>query len=173
MWWNAFSNIHSDNMCINVQCIISGLLLIFHLGNIGFHIAPHSCPPIISWGVNTLRPSRNKQHFADNIFRRIFFNKNVCISIEISLRFVPKGQINNIPALVQIMACCPSGDKTLSEPIMVSLLTHICVTRPQWVLKNRAIVKFRHVWHSGEWFLLHLFKFTQTHTCILLTALDI
>ena len=25
------------------------------------------------------------------------------------------------------------GDKTLSEPIMVSLLTHICVTRPQWV----------------------------------------
>ena len=26
-----------------------------------------------------------------------------------------------------------SGDKPLSEPMMVSLLTHICVTRPQWV----------------------------------------
>ena len=25
------------------------------------------------------------------------------------------------------------GDKPFSEPIMVSLLTHICVTRPQWV----------------------------------------
>ena len=25
------------------------------------------------------------------------------------------------------------GDKPLSEPMMVSLLTHICVTRPQWV----------------------------------------
>ena len=25
------------------------------------------------------------------------------------------------------------GDKPLSEPMMVSLLTHICVTRPRWV----------------------------------------
>ena len=47
--------------------------------------------------------------------------------------FVPKGPINNIPALVQIMAWRRPGDKPLSEPIMVSLLTRICVTRPQWV----------------------------------------
>ena len=51
--------------------------------------------------------------------------KNVRISIEISLKFVPKGPINNIPALVQIMAWRRSGDKPLSEPMMVSLLTHI------------------------------------------------
>ena len=25
------------------------------------------------------------------------------------------------------------GDKPLSEPMMVSLLTHICITRPQWI----------------------------------------
>ena len=31
------------------------------------------------------------------------------------------------------MAWRRPGDKPLSEPIMVSLLTHICVTRPQWV----------------------------------------
>ena len=31
------------------------------------------------------------------------------------------------------MAWCRSGDKPLSEPMMVNLLTHICVTRPQWV----------------------------------------
>ena len=43
------------------------------------------------------------------------------------------GPINNIPALVQIMAWRRAGDKSLSEPMMVSLLTHICVTRPQWV----------------------------------------
>ena len=53
------------------------------------------------------------------------------------LKFVPKGPINNIPALVQIMAWRRSGDKPLSEPIMVSLPTHICVTRPQWI-KNKA-----------------------------------
>ena len=48
-----------------------------------------------------------------------------------SVKFVPKGPINNISALVQIMACCRPGDKPLSEPMMVSLLTHICVTQPQ------------------------------------------
>ena len=82
---------------------------------------------------NSLRPRRNEQHFADDIFKRIFFNENVWISIKISLKFVPKGPINNIPALVQIMAWRRSGDKPLSEPMMVSLPTHICVTRPQWV----------------------------------------
>ena len=51
----------------------------------------------------------------------------------ISLKFVPSGHIHNIPALVQIMAWRRPGDKPLSEPIMVSLLMHICITQPQWV----------------------------------------
>ena len=55
----------------------------------------------------------------------------VWISIKISLKFVPKGSINNNPALVQTMAWHRSGNKSLSEPMMVSLLMHICVTRPQ------------------------------------------
>ena len=85
---------------------------------------------------NTLKPSQNGRHFPDDILEWIFLNENVWISIEISLKFVPKGQINNIPALVQIMAWRRLGDKPLNEPMMVSLLTHICATRPQWV-KNR------------------------------------
>ena len=52
---------------------------------------------------------------------------------KISLTFVPKGPINNIPTLVQVMAWHRPGDKPLSEPMVVNLLTHICVTRPQWV----------------------------------------
>ena len=83
--------------------------------------------------LNTLRPRRNEQHFADGIFKRIFFNANVWIWIKISLEFVPKGSINHISALVHIMAWRCSGDKPLSEPKMLSLPTHICVTRPQWV----------------------------------------
>ena len=83
--------------------------------------------------LNTLRPRQNGRRFAVDTFKRIFLNENVRISIRISLKFVPKGPINNIPALVQIMAWRRSGDKPLSEPMMVSLLTHICVTRPQWV----------------------------------------
>ena len=62
-----------------------------------------------------------------------FFNESVWIPIKISSKFVPKGPINNIPALVQIMAWRRPGDKPLSESMMVSLPTHICVTRLQWV----------------------------------------
>ena len=83
--------------------------------------------------VNTLRPRQNGRHFADDILKCIFLNENAWISLKISLKFVPKVRINNIPALVQIMAWRRPGDKPLSEPMMVSLLTHICVTRPQWV----------------------------------------
>ena len=83
--------------------------------------------------LNSLRPRRNRRHFADHIFQCIFLNENERISLRFSLTFVPKFRINNIPSLVQIMAWCRPGDKPLSEPMMVSLLTHICVTQPQWV----------------------------------------
>ena len=89
---------------------------------------------------NTLRPRQNGRHFADDTFKRIFLNENVEILIKISLKFVHKGPINNTPALVQIMAWRRPGDKPLSEPMMVSLLTHICVTRPQWVNNNLIII---------------------------------
>ena len=88
---------------------------------------------LINITFNILRTRHNGCHFPDVIFKCIFLNENVWISIKISLKFVHKGPNNNIPALVQRMAWCHPGDKPLSEAIMVSLLTHICVTRPQWV----------------------------------------
>ena len=72
-------------------------------------------------------------HFPDDILKCIFLNENVWISVKISLKFVLKGPISNIPVLVQIMAWRRTGGKPLSEPMLASLLTHICVTRPQWV----------------------------------------
>ena len=87
----------------------------------------------ICLSVKPLRPRPNRRHFADHIFKCIFENENERISPRISLKFVPKDRINNIAALVQIMAWRRPGDKPLSEPMMISLLTHICVTRPQWV----------------------------------------
>ena len=72
------------------------------------------------WSLNTLRPRQNGHHFTDDTFKRILLNENVRISIKISLKFVPKGPINNNPSLVQIMAWRQSGDKPLSEPMMVS-----------------------------------------------------
>ena len=88
----------------------------------------------LQWSLNSFRPRQNGRRFADDTFKRIFLDENARISMKISLKFVPKGPINNIPALVQIMAWRRPGDKPLSEPMMICLLTHICVTRPQWWL---------------------------------------
>ena len=75
--------------------------------------------------LNTLRSRQNGCHFPDDIFKCIFLNENVRISIKISLKLVPKDPIENIPSLVQIMAWRWPGAKPLSEPMMVSLLLHI------------------------------------------------
>ena len=114
--------------------ITSWSLSISHQTNHNRTIMPH---------FNTLRPRPNRRHFADDIFKCIFENENEWISPRISLKFVPKVRINNIPALVQIMAWRRLGDKPLSEPMMVRLPTHISVTRPQWV--NCTWPKMKHL----------------------------
>ena len=91
--------------------------------------------------LNTLSPRQNGRHFPDNIFKCIFLNENVWIPIKISLNFACKGSISNIPALIQIMTLGRPGDKPLSEPVMVGLRTHICITRPQCVNINICINK--------------------------------
>ena len=69
------------------------------------------------WRVlNTLRPRQNGRHFPDDIFKCIFFNANIWISLKISLKFVPEFCINNIAALVQIMAWRQISNKSISEP---------------------------------------------------------
>ena len=100
--------------------------------------------------VNTLRLRQNGLHFPDDVFNCVFLNENVWISNKISLKFVPKGQINHFPALVQIMAWRRTGYKPLSEPMMVILLTHVCVTLPQWVNSTRKIHGELGQWH-GCW----------------------
>ena len=77
--------------------------------------------------LNSLRPRQNGRLFVDDTFKRIFLNENIRISTKSSLKFVPKGLINNIPALVLIMAWRWPGDKPLSEPMLVRSLTHICM----------------------------------------------
>ena len=74
---------------------------------------------------NTLRPRQDGRHFTDNIFKCIFLNENMLTLLKISLKLVFKIQMNNIPALVHIMAWRQTGDKPLSEAKMVSFLMHI------------------------------------------------
>ena len=54
--------------------------------------------------IDTLRPRQNDHHFTDDTFKSIFLNENFRNSIKISLKFVPKRPVNNIPTLVLIMA---------------------------------------------------------------------
>ena len=89
--------------------------------------------------VNSLGPRQNRRHFEDGIVKCIFLNENEWLSLRISLKFVPKVRINNIPSLFQIMAWRRPGDKPLSGPMMVNLLTHICVTQPQWVNRRSLL----------------------------------
>ena len=99
---------------------------------------------LVKMVVNTSRQQRmTARYFADDHFKCIFLNENIWISIDISLKNVLKGQISNIPALVQIMAWCLLGARPLSEPMMIRLLTQICVTRPYWVKRIEICIQMK------------------------------
>ena len=78
-------------------------------------------------GFNILRPRQYGRHFAHDIFKCIFvmkiyefrsgFHWRLFLSFELTI----------------LKHWCRSGDKPLSEPIMVSLLTHIFGTRTQLI----------------------------------------
>ena len=162
----------SANTSVWWMCVLSMCIVMIPQGD-GWHVqlvdaflSNSQCQPYHeqlmmnvtqSGSINTLRPRQNGRHFADDTFKRIFVNENVRISIRFSLKFVPKGPINNIPALVQIMAWRRPGYKPLSESVMVSLMTHICVTRPQSV-KHVSVWQVWHsmtVWHSQVQYIIN------------------
>ena len=49
---------------------------------------------------NASPPGQNDHHFIENMFRYIFLNDKFSILITISLKFLPKGPIDNDPAMV-------------------------------------------------------------------------
>ena len=132
-YWNVLKH-----LIISVNCM-SGQAL---QGSINIYFA-----------FNTLRQRQNGCYFPDDIFKCIFLNENVWIAIKISLKFVPKGPISNIAALVEIMASRWPGHKLFSEPMEVSLLTRICVTRPQWVnyLWSKHAYMYPYLGHYWLW----------------------
>ena len=179
---NVFENVVCEMASISYrpQCVNIARKCIKYLAKINFSII--TTPGLILLSiydrvyvnqcVNTLRPRQNGRHFPDDIFKWFFLNENVWILINISLKFVPMGPINNIPTLVQVMAWRWPGDKPLSELMMAYRLpTHICVTRPQWVkcsnwnkfecsslkngLKNDPYVKI------SNWVSMHIFDDLQ------------
>ena len=96
------------------------------------------------WAINSSPTTQqNGRHFTDDTF----FNENVKVSIKIHCILVFNGPVDNIAALVQIMAWRWPGGKPLSVPMMVRLPTHICVTRPQWVKKSPYVCLISKSWN--------------------------
>ena len=54
----------------------------------------------------------------DDIFKCMFLNENDRITIQITLKFIPRGPIDNKPALVQVMAWRRTGNKPLNKPML-------------------------------------------------------
>ena len=102
----SLQNFPTDVNCIKVMPYDSAKLLVLSRAFVNVYLSSkgfcgiHLKPILINLILNTLRPRRNEQHFADDIFKHIFFNENVWILIKISPKFVPWGPINNIPSLV-------------------------------------------------------------------------
>ena len=63
-------------------------------------------------------------------FNSIFMKENVWIAIRISMKFSPMFLVNNIPGSIRIMTWHWTGDEPLFEPMIINLLTHLCVSRP-------------------------------------------
>ena len=69
--------------------------------------------PLLYNAFYTWKSRQNGRHFTDDIFKCMFLNGIVWISLMISPKFLSKFRINNIPVMVQII-----GAKPLCEPVM-------------------------------------------------------
>ena len=67
---------------------------------------------------NSSPPGQNGCHFADNCFKLTFVNEKFCIWIRISVKFVPKSQVDNKSAKVQVMTWCWIGNKPLPKRVL-------------------------------------------------------
>ena len=73
----------------------------------------------MQWSVfNTVTPEQYGRRKADDTLKHVFLKQNFSVLIEISLKFVPKGLINNKSSLVQVMTWHQTGAKSLPEPMM-------------------------------------------------------
>ena len=105
-WYNE--NIHFTEtilvLCILINIYVCICLQIWNMNMEYRYIARHHDIPFSiierDCTIDKLRPGQNGSHFADGIFSCIFLNEIAWIRSKSSLKFVPKGQINNISALV-------------------------------------------------------------------------
>ena len=90
------------------------------------------------WLLTHLPIDKMTANLSDDIFKYIFFDEKYSISIRISLKFVPRGLIDNRPVLVQVIAWRRTGDKPLPEQTLTQFTDAcICGTWGRWINKVR------------------------------------
>ena len=118
------------------------------------YIGMHADRNLLHWRIrvplnelrfNTLRSRQNGRHFADDAFKRIFLYENVKISIKMSPTFVPKGSINNVPVLFQIMDWRSLGEhcsgfmmSAMVSPITGVLIVYLTVCSGVYPRKHQS-----------------------------------
>ena len=135
----------SPSQCQAIHWTNAGLLLIWTLGTnfskiiIEIHTFPFK-KMHLKMSSGKCRPSclglnmrQSGRYLPDNILECILLNENVCILIEILLKFVPNGPINNIPALDEKMDWHQPGNRPLSEPMMASF-TDTFMCHSAWII---------------------------------------
>ena len=120
---NDNSNLSAE--CVGIDCLLSTVQVCLQLRMMPSFWHFLSYMQLIHWAKTKWPP------FPEDIFKCIFLNEGVQISVTISLMCIPKGQISNISALVQKMARRRPGEKPIFEPMIVSLPMNLCVALPQ------------------------------------------
>ena len=105
---------------------------------------------VVLLSINTLRPRKVAISFQRTFSNAFSWKKIYKFGLKFHWSFFLRVQLTMFHHwyLVQIMAWRRPGDKPLSEPMMVRLPTHICVTRPQWV-KDIADELSCHEWKAN------------------------
>ena len=111
IWWRDHDWV-GDNECVCIRCSLFSPLLFFATFEVSYQFTDFYSHDwenvlhvmcILNWKtglaiVESSPPGQNGRHFADELFRGV--NDKFCILIKISLKFLPKGPINNKRALI-------------------------------------------------------------------------
>ena len=75
-----------------------------------------------------LKPEQISQYFADNIIKLILLNERRYMLIQILLRYVHEGPVDNESMLIQVMIWSWTGEEPLLEPMMTKFLMTMIIS---------------------------------------------
>ena len=103
--------------------------------------------------VNSSTPGQNGRQFADDIFKCVFMNEKFCILIQVSLKSVLKGPIDN--TIVSGNGLVPNGSQAITNELMLTRFTDAYMrhdAKRRWV---KSIGEMLHEWPRSLFTICH------------------